>query len=88
MGCGISLGNIVILGLNTTGALKQHEFGHCIQSRILGPFYLLLIGTPSFMWATVLTTGWKHGYFRNVNYDAFFIERSATKLGCKCGDGV
>jgi hypothetical protein len=85
---GISLGNIVIHGPDTAGALKQHEFGHCIQSRILGPFYLLLIGIPSFMWATALTTGWKYGYFLKADYDAFFIERSATNLGCKYGDGI
>ena len=83
-GCGISLGNIIIHGPNTSVARKQHEFGHCIQSRILGPLYLLLIGIPSFMWATART----YGYFRKPDYDAFFIERSATKLGCKYGEGI
>jgi hypothetical protein len=83
-GCGISLGNIVIHGPDTAGAVKQHEFGHCIQSRVLGPFYLLLIGIPSFMWATAR----RYGYFRKAHYDAFFIERSATKLGFKYGDGI
>jgi hypothetical protein len=83
-GCGISLGNIVIHGPYSDWALKQHEFGHCIQSRVLGPFYLLLIGIPSLMWATAR----RYGYFRKADYDAFFIERSATKLGCKYGDGI
>jgi hypothetical protein len=85
-GYGISLGNIVIHGPDSPGALKQHEFGHCIQSRILGPFYLLVIGIPSFLWATTLSIGWKYGYFLKADYDAFFIERSATKLGCKYGE--
>jgi hypothetical protein len=83
-GCGISLGNIVIHGPNSDGALKQHEFGHCIQSRALGLFYLLLIGIPSFTWATAR----RYGYFRKFDYEAFFIERSATKLGCKYGYGI
>jgi hypothetical protein len=83
-GCGISLGNIVIHGPYSDRALKQHEFGHCIQSRILGPFYLLLIGIPSFTWATAR----RYGYFLKADYEAFFIERSATKLGCKYGDGI
>ncbi|HEX4415267.1 MAG TPA: hypothetical protein VH107_16665 [Lacipirellulaceae bacterium] len=84
-GCGVSLGYIVIHGPDSPGSLKQHEFGHCIQSRVLGPFYLLLIGVPSFLWAT----GWSYGNLhRIVNYDAFFIERSATNLGRKYGDGV
>ena len=75
-GCGISLGNIIIHGPDSPGSLKQHEFGHCIQSRILGPFYLLLIGIPSFMWAIARN----YGYFRNVDYDAFFIERTQRGL--------
>jgi hypothetical protein len=83
-GCGISLGNIVIHGPDSPDRLKQHEFGHCIQSRVLGPFYLLLIGVPSFLWATARTCG----YFRKARSDAFFIERSATNLGRKYGDGI
>ena len=87
-GYGISLGNIIIHGPDSASALKRHEFGHCIQSRILGPFYLLIIGVPSFMWATALTIGWKYGYFLRADYYEFFIERSATKLGGKYGDGI
>lgn len=26
---------------------KEHEYGHSIQSRMLGPLYLLLVGVPS-----------------------------------------
>jgi hypothetical protein len=36
------------------------------------------------MWATAR----RYGYFRKAHYDAFIIERSATKLGCKYGDGI
>ena len=31
--------------------ISVHEFGHTIQSIILGPFYLLTIGLISFTWA-------------------------------------
>ncbi len=27
---------------------KEHEYGHSLQSAIFGPFYLLVIGLPSF----------------------------------------
>ena len=32
-------------------ALLSHEYGHTIQSLLLGPSYLLVIGLPSFIWA-------------------------------------
>lgn len=28
---------------------KLHEYGHALQSRLLGPFYLLIVGVPSTM---------------------------------------
>ena len=31
--------------------LIAHEYGHTIQSLFLGPFYLLVIGLPSVLWA-------------------------------------
>lgn len=57
-GCGVSLGNYILLDYNTYYevvtslkgyALKtvNHEHGHQKQSRYLGIFYLLLIGLPS-----------------------------------------
>ena len=30
--------------------LLDHEYGHTIQSIILGPFYLLAVGAPSMLW--------------------------------------
>lgn len=27
--------------------VKHHEFGHSVQSRILGPFFLIVVGIPS-----------------------------------------
>lgn len=49
-GC-ISLGEVIILGQGADENSRQHEYGHCLQSRILGPLYLIVIGVPSFVMA-------------------------------------
>lgn len=57
-----------------------HEYGHTIQSCILGPFYLLVIGIPSMFWANL-------PYFRKLRrrkekrYTSFYPERWANYLG-------
>ena len=54
---GISLGKFIFVPKEkASGAppadkfLLEHEYGHTLQSLILGPFYLLLIGAPSMLW--------------------------------------
>ena len=47
MPSGISLGNYIIMNREDKEDGMKHEYGHTIQSRILGPFYLLIIGIPS-----------------------------------------
>jgi len=60
---------------------RMHEYGHSIQSRILGPFYLPVVGIPSIL---------RHFYsIRHIrkygsdwqNYYAGFPENWADKLG-------
>lgn len=46
---GISLGNYIVLKRKDNEDGIKHEYGHSIQSRILGPLYLLLIGLPSLL---------------------------------------
>lgn len=46
---GISLGNYIILKRENRGNDFKHEYGHSIQSRILGPLYLIIIGLPSLL---------------------------------------
>ena len=73
---GISLGNYLIVGSNHSQTIK-HEFGHAIQSRILGPLYLIIIGLPSIVWAWLyepVTKETGNGYYR------FYTERWADKL--------
>lgn len=50
MRSGISLGNYIIMRREDKEDGMKHEYGHSIQSRYLGPFYLILIGLPSILW--------------------------------------
>jgi hypothetical protein len=74
---GISLGDTIIVKYGFLQDEKgwNHEFGHSLQSVILGPFYLLIIGLPSLLWAW----WWRPG--RGVDYYAFFTEKWADRLG-------
>ena len=54
-GC-MSLGIFIFLGSCADGPedpLVVHEYGHTVQSVILGPLYLPLIGLPSLIWAGI-----------------------------------
>ena len=46
MNGGVSLGNYIFLSEKSglREPVYDHEFGHCIQSRILGPLYLPIVG--------------------------------------------
>lgn len=44
----VSLGSFVFWQTGYEQKHKNHEFGHSLQSRILGPLYLLVAGIPSF----------------------------------------
>ena len=74
---GISLGRYVLISGYYAPAYDvwAHERGHSIQSMILGPLYLLVIGLPSLIWAAIF----RHGNGRN--YYAFYTEAWADKLG-------
>ena len=74
---GISLGNYMILGDKWSESIK-HEYGHSIQSRILGPIYLIVIGLPSITWAGLygsIIRKTHNGYYK------FYTEKWADKLG-------
>lgn len=51
----LSLGMFIFLSDRIDDSRKRkvlvHEYGHTIQSLILGPLYLIIIGLPSFVWA-------------------------------------
>ncbi len=58
--------------------LLVHEYGHTIQSLILGPLYLILIGIPSTLWGF---WGGKKRKEKQIPYGAFFTEKWANRLG-------
>lgn len=49
MPSGISLGNYIIMNREDKKDGMRHEYGHTIQSRYLGPLYLIFIGLPSIL---------------------------------------
>ncbi len=59
-------------------ALTVHEYGHTVQSLMLGPLYLIFIGLPSVLWAQL---GKKYRAKHGVAYTAFWCEKWANKLG-------
>lgn len=62
--------------------LLVHEYGHTIQSLILGPFYLFIIGLPSMIWCCVprMETYRKE---KNRSYYSLYTEKWANYCGEK-----
>ena len=83
-GGSVSLGMFVFVSENKREAAKQrlliHEYGHTVQSLILGPLYLLVIGLPSVLWAG-LPACRKIRRKKRISYYWFYPERWADILG-------
>lgn len=83
-GGGMSLSTHIFLPFDElTGSKYQmnyirHEYGHTVQSRKLGPLYLLIIGLPSLIWAGCFE-GWRKKH--KVSYYSFYTEAWADRLG-------
>lgn len=60
--------------------LLVHEYGHTIQSLILGPLYLLVIGIPSTLWGFLPSWNRKRKE-QQLSYFSFFTEKWANTLG-------
>ena len=72
---GITLGEYIIVGTRQQLTVR-HEFGHVLQSRMLGWLYLIVIGLPSVLWAWLgdrIAPG--------KSYYWFYAERWADRLG-------
>lgn len=76
---GLSLGPFIFLPENK-GRLAMHEYGHTIQSLILGPLFLPLIGVPSVLWAG-LPAMRRLRRRRRMSYFELPPERWANRLG-------
>ena len=70
---GISLGNFIFVSeyLAKKPESIAHELGHCVDSKMMGWFYLFIIGIPSLCWA-----GFKP---KEKCYYSFYTERRANK---------
>ena len=62
--------------------LLVHEYGHTIQSLLLGPLYLLIVGIPSASWANMSRFQKKRRRER-ISYFTFYTESWANRLGEK-----
>ena len=73
---GISLSTYyIIVNQNADSNTIKHKKGHTIQSLILGPLYLIVVGLPSIIWVRLTH---KH---TNKSYYWFYTEAWADKLG-------
>ena len=77
----ITLGNYVFVGLNSEyKETVKHELGHTIQSKILGPLYLIVIGIPSITYCGLRRI---FPSLRKKNYYNFYTEKWANNLSEK-----
>lgn len=70
---GIATSRLIFLYKTATKNI-QHEYGHCRQSMILGPLYLIVIGLPSALHNLISRE-------TDCNYYHFYTEKWADKLG-------
>ena len=60
--------------------VQVHEFGHAVQSAILGPLFLPVMGIPSFLWCNLKPCR-KLRKEKGVSYYRFYPESTANFLG-------
>jgi len=86
---GLSLGKYIFVPKMKSGQngvikvpeeMTKHEFGHSVQSIILGPAYLFLVGAPSILWNRLPYFIKKRNRTGKSYYSPVF-ERTANKLG-------
>lgn len=81
MMAGLSLGKYIFtpfeekhMKFNYVKEHVRHEYGHCLQSRMLGWFYPIIISLPSLLWAASFDPE------EGVSYYSFYTERWADRL--------
>ena len=60
--------------------VQVHEFGHAVQSAILGPLFLPVMGIPSFLWCNLKPCR-KLRQEKGVSYYRLYTESTANILG-------
>lgn len=77
----VTLGCYVFVGLNSEyRKTVKHELGHTIQSKVLGPLYLIVIGIPSITYCGLRRI---FPSLRKKNYYDFYTEKWANNLSEK-----
>jgi hypothetical protein len=83
-GVGMSLGNYIFLDGGSGDTDVKHEYGHSLQSRRFGWFYLLIVGLPS-MLCNSLWDRLFHGSWENSRREKWYYlrwpEKQADGLG-------
>ena len=72
---GVSLGLFIFVSHES---LCYHEYGHTLQSLMLGPLYLPVVGLPSLVWAALYKRSRRA---RRHAYTSVFPENWAETLG-------
>lgn len=78
-----SLGDYIFLLPNSSQEAIKHEYGHCIQSQILGWLYIPVIAIPSVLhniYGMIL-----HKFGKEIDYHSFYTEKWANNLADKIG---
>lgn len=78
---GMSLGLFIFTPVEQDNEVRVHEYGHTIQSLILGPFYLIP-GIISLAWGNLPVYEKKRREMK-LPYTACFVEAGASRLGEK-----
>lgn len=83
---GISFGCFIFINAlrekDSLATTSVHEYGHTIQSMLLGPFYLFAVGIPSYIWCNAK----KYRALRKekeISYFSRYPENWANRLGEK-----
>ena len=79
-GGGISLGLFVFVSGKARPGVTVHEYGHCVQSLMLGPLYLIAMGVPSYLWANLPALR-KMRRETGRSYYSVYPENWANRLG-------
>ncbi len=76
----LSLGMFIFHGRPQDTDVLVHEWGHTVQSLVLGPFYLFAVGLPSAVWC-VFPPVVRRRRRRHIKYTSFYCEKWASRAG-------
>ena len=82
MDAGLSLGFFIFVPKASSRPLLIHEYGHTMQSLLLGPLYLIVVVVPSLIWAGLPALA-RYRTRAKVSYYAHPIEHWADLAGTR-----